>query len=364
MRILGILFLVLFVITAPVSALMMNLETRTFAIETYRDILSPEAIESTLPDLLTQTIWATASQPGSLLSPLKGVRTEDVKSLLTFVLPPEALKSMSTGLSSQLYDYIQGKSTSVAISLEPLAGGLNTKAGVEGFTRFLENFPKCSLAQLKTLLTTGAFADQDGLFLCNPPGEFHSELGTILFNAFIPTQIQILTQFMPKEVVLLQRTPAEDHLREQVARARNLFQYSWVVPAACLLVASLFAVRSVIGWLGWWGWGLLAAGGLGAGGAWVGGPILSTAVDEALTHKLSGLVATFIPPVFSAMVDTAVRVLMEPIRRAVHTVLTQALASTLHQCLVLGGIGIIMVIMSGVLRGAGGRTDSVPSSAG
>lgn len=162
---------------------------QAFDIETYKDALIQESIYFKLPTLISQFLAEMANDPKSLLV-AKGIDAYSLEKLLVSILPTDAIKIATNDLLMQLFEYVDYKRTSVEISLEPIHMAMNSPDGIEEFKQLLSTYPKCTSDQLDLLFDTGFVSKENEIILCDPPGQYVSRKGLIVFSTFIPAQIK------------------------------------------------------------------------------------------------------------------------------------------------------------------------------
>jgi len=125
------------------------------------------------------------------------------------------------------------------------------------------------------------------------------------------------------------RTPEGPRLR--LDRFRTLMKITPVFPVIFLFVLTIFAIRSLIDWLKWWGYPFLITGGITSLIALLGAPMLGLIIQVLLQTQAAG----FLPPIFfSAM------------RETISAVTSQILKPVLIEGLVLAILGQGMGIVS------------------
>jgi hypothetical protein len=164
--------------------------------------------------------------------------------------------------------------------------------------------------------------------LCNPPQE---AIG--LMTPFIQTQLQSLVSIFPDQVTLIPVTAsgAPNDPRRKLNAVRSAIKLTPFIPVLLLFGIAVFAVRSLAGWLTWWGWPFMFAGGSSVLIALFGAPV----VGEILQFVIQTQRVIPIPPLLtSSLAETA------------RAVASEILASMVIQGFILGFIGLGMVIVS------------------
>jgi hypothetical protein len=119
--------------------------------------------------------------------------------------------------------------------------------------------------------------------------------------------------------------------RQELNTVRSLIKLTPLLPLLLLLGVAAFAARSLAGWLTWWGWPLMIAGGLSTLIGLFGSPVIGGILQLLIQTQGSFL----IPPVLaSTIAETA------------SAVARQMLIPVIVQGLILGVIGLAMVVFA------------------
>lgn len=145
-----------------------------------------------------------------------------------------------------------------------------------------------------------------------------------------------MTAIFPDELTLISPamsgTPADP--RARLNTVRSIIRLTPLIPAVLLLGIAAFAARNLVDWLTWWGWPLMAAGGISALIGLFGSPLIGGILQILIRTQGSFL----IPPILaSTIAETA------------SAVARQMLISVTVQGLILGVVGLAMVIFATVL---------------
>jgi hypothetical protein len=260
---------------------------------------------------------------------LKELSVEDWQATISSLLPPEELRALADNALDSTFDYVNGRTNTVVISLLPIKARLIGESGVTVIRQFLKTQPVCTIDQL-TQMALG-FLGGD-IALCNPPEE---AIG--LFEPFIQSQLQTLNSVFPNEVAVFtgpeSGTPNDP--RTQLHLVRSVIRFSPLLAILLLLAVALFAVRSIRDFLVWWGWPLLIVGVASALIGLVGSPF----VGWFLQFLIQTWGVAFIPPL-----------LAPSIAETVSAVTSQMLIPVAVQGMIIAVIGLGMVVL-GILVG-------------
>jgi len=240
------------------------------------------------------------------------------------LLPPEELKTTADSALDGTFDYLNGHSSSAAISLLPLKTQLVGPSGMNVVLQILSLQPPCTVEQL-TQMALGALGGQ--IALCNPPPE-----AVNLMTPFLQSQLQTMTALLPNEVTFipgtLSGTPQDPRL--QLNRIRSLIKWTPILPVLMLFALTIFAVRSLRDWLTWWGWPFMIAGASSVLIGLVGAPL----VGWILQLLIQGQGTIPIPPV-----------LISSIAETTSEVAQEILLPVMIQGALLGFLGLGMAIL-------------------
>jgi hypothetical protein len=197
---------------------------------------------------LKQYGYEQTGKQGGPPSFLQNLSAGEWESIISALLPPEELRALSDQTLDAVFAYLNGEVDSAQLSLIPLKQRLAGPNGMEVVQQMLNAQPPCTLDQLAQMV--GAALTEQEVSMCKPPEEAMS-----LLTPFIETQLQAATQSIPDGVTLISASAngvASDP-RRILNNLRWTARLSPLVPLAFLLGITLFAVRTLRGWLKWWG---------------------------------------------------------------------------------------------------------------
>ena len=305
-KFLAFVFAVLFVITAVAALLAFNAGRQITNPGLYKRILKEQRIYERLPRLIAeQTIYLGSYQPcvenpedprclaegegqendpsgqGGPPAFFMALEQEDYEVIVSDLLPPEWLQTQVESAIDQVFAiFLSTGETTVApseavikIPLAELKARLTGEAGLHAFLQILRTQEPCSEEQLADLLQlneTTVFSTE-GLTPCQPPPEMEGELTPI-----IEAVLGEMARQMPAEATIDlanlggpasegNQPPAAnpgpfDNPRQALPMVRLVASLSPLLPVVLILLVTLFGVRSLKGWLRWWGIPFLVAG--------------------------------------------------------------------------------------------------------
>lgn len=303
-KFLAILCAIAFAITAVAALLLLNAEQRMFKAETYTAALQKQDIYQELPALVSRMIVSagafdpcaqnpltcedispkldacyqqvlgadrmtvlqggaeqpteaeqqsilscvekfragTASKPGGMPPYMQILTAADWEFLVRAILPPQDLQTMTEDFITQLFAYLNGETDTVSLSLAPLKKNLSSQAGLDALLQLIRSKPDCTLNDLMPIMN-------GSLPFCNP--------GDIILQPIQPLiqeQLNMAANSIPETINAIQ--PGQAGTAIPVAKlqlARSIMRLSFMVPLVFLLLVTAFAIRSLRGWMQWWG---------------------------------------------------------------------------------------------------------------
>lgn len=319
---------ILFVVSSVLVLLAFNIEAQAFSSKTYKQAFEDQRLYERMPSILATALAGYVGQAGGALPFLQLLTVEDWQNNIAILLPPEELRAIANNALDSTFDYLNGQSDSVVISLLPVKAQLSGEAGVQLILEILRRQPACTPEQL-TQMALGLFGGQ--IALCNPPDQ---AIGLML--PFIQAQVQSMTGIFPNELTLISPAMSGTAVdpRARLNRVRTIIRLTPLIPALLLLGIAVFAARSLVDWLTWWGWPLMAAGGMSALIGLFGAPVIGGILQVLIQTQGTFL----IPPVLAS-----------PIAETASAVTRQMLIPVTVQGLILGVVGLAMVIFATLL---------------
>jgi hypothetical protein len=278
-----------------------------------------------MPAILGTAITTYITENGGAVPFLQLLTVEDWQNSIVLLLPPEELKGMANNALDATFDYLNGRTNSAVISLLPVKAHLAGESGLQLVLQILRRQPACTVEQL-TQMALGLSGGQ--IVLCNPP-----EQAIGLMMPFIQSQLQSMTTMFPNEVTFISGAASgtPDDPRLELNAARSAVKLALFLPVLFLFGIAVFAVRSLVDWLTWWGWPLMFAGGIGVLVALFGSPVIGGILQLVIQNQG----AILIPPVLaSSIAETASAVVRE------------MLAPVVIEGLILGIVGLGMVVVA------------------
>jgi hypothetical protein len=324
---LGALCSVALIVTGILVLLFFNIERKAFNSETYKQAFETQGLYQRMPALMASALQSSVSQNPNAFPFLKELSPEDWQTTIAALVPPEESRAVADSALDSTFDYVNGRSNSVVLSLAPIKVHLAGQEGVSVIKQFLKTQPDCTMDQLTQMglgLLGGAIA------LCNPPEQMMS-----MVEPLIASQMQTITAAFPDQVTLISgtdsRSPGDP--RYTLHMVRSAIRFSPFLVLLLLLALTLFAVRSIRDLLVWWGIPFLVIGVTTALIALLGSPIVGWILQFLIETRGAALV----PPILAAS-----------IAETTSAVARQILNPVAIQAIILAVIGLMMLI-AGIL---------------
>jgi hypothetical protein len=338
-KIMAFIFAVLFVIMTVAVLLLFNVERHLLNAEVYKHALVKENIYERFPTLIAEQLTYQAKHagsgaeggggdPGEKNGPpaqIKYLTPKDYEIILSDLLPTDWLQTQTESALDQTFAFIasDAPTATIKISLVEVKARLGGQAGADAALRVIRSWPPCNNLELFAWAIVSTGAKLNDIPTCRPPDE--------VLEAFTPAIKLVLSQTvakMPNEADLTRTfkgkgndesgnsssSSSDDrppNVRAILRIARPVIRWSPLLSVLLLSLVTLFGVRSLKGWLNWWGIPFLFVGviaGLPVVLAWVGiSPILTGFMADKIPAAMS-------PDVFQAGMDLGRDILRETIR--------------------------------------------------
>jgi hypothetical protein len=334
---------ILFVITAVLALLFVNIERRAFSAETYKQAFERLQLYDRMPQILADALTTAIAQNPVASNYLKTFTAQNWEDAIRTLIPPEERKGVANSTLDSTFDYLNSRSNTVVVSLLPIKSHMAGPAGVDAILQLLNTQPVCTLNQIIEL-TLAAVSGGDLIF-CNPPPQ-----AVEVVRPLIQSQLQAMTVAIPNDitVVATQQAGGPDDPRADLRLARTVMQITPLLPMAFLLGLTLFAVRSLIDWLKWWGWPFLLTGLASILIAIPGASLFGYMFQIVMETQGFG----FLPPL-----------LLSALRETIRAIVDEILAPVAFAGFGLAAVGLLMVLAGAILAYAQ-RERTIPRSTG
>ncbi|PIZ25910.1 MAG: hypothetical protein COY47_03380 [Chloroflexi bacterium CG_4_10_14_0_8_um_filter_57_5] len=227
---------------------------------------------------------------------MKNLKASDWEAIINILVPPNELQAITENVLDQVFAYLNGETDSASVSLVKLKSRLAGQAGQDALLQLITAQPPCTDEQL-VQMAAGALGGEQGMVICNPP-----EVVLALLLPELQSQLNALLTEMPDEAIIIkpssqpvQRGGGEPLGDDPITALRNVrfgSRLSPLLPLGLLMLVTIFGVRSLKGWMRWWGIPFFFAGAIAL--------IPGIAILPALNWAWVNFAAPRIPPIITA----------------------------------------------------------------
>lgn len=262
LRLMAVASLMVFVALLTLSILALVTQRQFLRAAPYIGALQEVNAYERAPGVLAEIITNSFNgEPGPLaqLLPLPDLNQADVELFLSLLLPRDWLQSQSELIVTRAVAELNGNAPPqpAVLSLTEPKARLGGPAGREALVSLIEQRPACGPADLAAFTCGFNLA---GEIACRPP-----TLNLDLCSAALDLAIGGLVTQIPDQIdldLVLQLSspftaPLRDYARRYASVVTFVARFGWFLALPFLFLATLLAVRSLSGWLRWWGAPLL-----------------------------------------------------------------------------------------------------------
>lgn len=205
------------------------------------------------------------SCPMETITLLNGLSTKQWEALVIHLLPEGELQTITESTLDEAISYFRGKTDTVQLSLAPLKARLTDQPAHELTALLLSSQPACTAEQQGQIKDADLNSAGLPLITCSATSELQLQL-----SAELQRQLKIISVELPETVIIIKRPSPSIPLSlrrffgedwqttlQKINMARS---YAPFLPLGLLLLLALFAVRSLRGWMRWWGIPIFIAG--------------------------------------------------------------------------------------------------------
>jgi hypothetical protein len=301
----GILFAILFVITAVPALTFFNFDQRAFTTSTYQKAFASTDFYNKLPSTMAQAMLSSTTDTSQFPVVMRGMSQEAWEGYFRALLPQETLKAMGDDALNSIFAYLNQQTDVVQISLVPLKTSMASETGVQAVLSLLNTLPSCTLEQIAQI--TFSLLNNSEIQFCNPPAELIPTL-----TPLIQGQMQATTLAIPDQLTLLSAPPQNDP-REKLQTVRMAMRLSPILPLVFLLLTTIVTVNSLKSWLQWWGVPLFMTGGLTAILGLVGASIFGAVFQQMLASRMPSFLPSLLLDSANALATAMLQALFIPI---------------------------------------------------
>ncbi|HRQ25146.1 MAG TPA: hypothetical protein PLF42_17090 [Anaerolineales bacterium] len=288
-----------FIFTGIASLFLFNFDQRAFTAETYQRAFARGDFYNKLPAVMADAVTSYGTDQSGFPIVMQGMGRDAWESFFRALLPLEVLQAMGDDVLNSTFAYFNRETDTVLLNLAPLKASLVSENGVQAVMSLLGTLPACDLIQIGQM-TLNLFSGGQ-IELCNPPAELYPVLTPV-----IKGQLQFTAAVIPDQIAIVSAPPQNDP-RQRLETARLFMRISPLLPISLLLGILIFGVRSLHGWLNWWGIPLALTGGVAFVMALLGGPVFGEIFQRILLAQmpnyLPGILSDYAGDLASAMVQ-------------------------------------------------------------
>jgi len=196
---------------------------------------------------------------------LKNLTSTQWEALIVYLLPSNDVQMMIEAALDDMRVYFKGEVDTVRMPLTPLKARLTGQAGEELIGLLLKSQPPCTEEQ-QIQINAGQFGgEEEPLIYCTATGATLRNLSSELQGRLNKAASEI-----PEDAILIKPLPESNPLSGWLVLDKNPqavrqkinvgIRLSPLLPLCLLLLVALFGVRSLQGWLRWWGIPIFIAG--------------------------------------------------------------------------------------------------------
>ena len=357
-RLLGMLFVLVFLLSAPAALILFNLDTYVLSPDPYIQALDEEAFRERLPAVISGQIQHSLTfnpcledpemcddsgpnEPGSgPPSYLSGLTEDEWQRIFDALLDPAWMQSQAEVVLQAVFRNLEPEAEPIPIqvSLADVKTRLAGDAGLMLVRDLLSAQPACTPEQIQMLLSEqAAGGDIGGLLLCSPPDEMMTALEPELRQALrqaaagLPEWVELegLEQLMQFNQVQGGEPGGPD-----LTSVRMWMRYSPLIPLLCILLITAFSVRS-----------------LQDLGRWVGLPLFivglsMSAIMFLLPEMLEWVIESFLIPTLPGVLSTSTSDFLLDFARGVGRATSTRIGLQALLLFILGGVLVLVASLT------------------
>jgi len=187
---------------------------------------------------------------------MQNLKESDWETIISILLPANELQTITDNILNQMFTYLNGETDSVSVSLVKLKERLTGQAGQDAIHQLIAAQPPCTVEQLVQMVAS-MLGGGEGMVICAPP----EEILALLMPQFQNQLAALVTQIPDKAMIIKPSSqpaqpgggPLGNNPITVIRTVRLGMRLSPLLPLGLLLLVTLFGVRSLKGWLRWWG---------------------------------------------------------------------------------------------------------------
>lgn len=296
---------ILFVITAVIALFGFNFDQRAFTVETYQRAFAREDFYNKLPSVMADAITSSEPDPSQFPVVMRGMGKEAWEAFFRALLPPETLQAMGDDALNSTFAYLNLQTDSAQLNLAPLKASMASDRGAQAVFLLLSAQPDCTfiqMAQMTINLLSGGQVE-----ICKPPAELYPAL-----TPMIQSQMQFAAAAIPDQVTIIS-APLQNDPRQRLKITRLVMRLSPILPLFFLLGLTVFAVRSLKSWLGWWGVSFMMTGSIALVIGLLGGPVFGEIFQRILLAQMPNFLPVILFDYAGDLASAMTQTLLSPV---------------------------------------------------
>jgi hypothetical protein len=214
------------------------------------------------------------------------------------------MELMVESILDNIFAFLNGDIDRVKVSLVALKNRLSGPAGEDLIMQIINSQPPCTEEDLAQLI--GA-AGNEGMVLCKPPEDL-----LVIIIPILQQQLKDVVTQLPEEAMLVKPNPTDPSSsgvgplgNDPIAAirvVRLILHLTPLLPLVFLLLVTLFGVRSLKGWMRWWGIPFFITGFISIGLGFLSPPAISKVWSTFVAPRMPAFLTVGVTDIVRKMV--------------------------------------------------------------
>jgi hypothetical protein len=215
----------LFVLSGLIAVILFNIDQKAFSPETYKAAFKEQGLYVTAPAIFTDMIYSSLEGSGNISLLSSVLNKDEMRFVISSLLPPNELEALMDSTFDSFFNFLNGETDSVSISLVLIKQHFVNGGGVQAFRQILLMKPECTPEQVLQM-GFGFLSSNPTLMMCKPPDEIMN-----LITPLIETQLQGIASNFPDQLTLAGSDQAGlVEFRTRLTRVRAAMRITPVIP--------------------------------------------------------------------------------------------------------------------------------------
>lgn len=296
-----------FVLSSVIAITFFNIEQKAFSPETYKAAFKEQGLFNVAPAIFTDMILSSMEDSGQAALLLSVLDKGELELVISSLLPPDELETLISETFDSFFEYLNGDTDTITISLLPIKKHMVSEGGTQAFTQVMLAQPECT-AEQALQIALGFLSSGESLIFCRPPQE---ALGLVI--PIIESSLQSLASNIPDYLTLTGTDQLGlSYFRTRLDKVRAIMKLTLVIPLFLLIGIVLFTVRTLDEWLRWWGIPFIITGVTSALFALIGAPVVRFFIQTVLLRGNADMPAIFLT-MMSSVAGSLVGLILRPV---------------------------------------------------